>query len=180
MPAAPKTGSLRRLPSHPAPGSTFGGVGTDTDMPSRLNRLLADSIGAVIGRLRTVRWARPKDWECSYPRHRSISLPNSGAPAMVRSRCEPDGCMTSFVTRNSVDWRGPSVLERASAQVTLSRDGQRCREDRSSYPPAAGASLRPVDGCKGAQDRSHRSGGLDGGSAGRRRVRPPDPHPATS
>ena len=42
--------------------------------------------------------------------------------------------MTSFVTRNSVDWRGPSALERASAQVTRSRDGPPCREDRSFNP----------------------------------------------
>ena len=59
---------------------------------------------------------------------------------MIRSRCEPDGCMTSFVTRNSVDWREPSVLERASAQVTLSRGGQCCREDRSFSPRVVGSS----------------------------------------
>ena len=68
------------------------------------------------------------------------------------TRCRQDLCMTSFVTRNCGDWRGPSALERASAQVTLTRDGQCCREDRSFNLRVVGSSvllLRAGDGVGG-------------------------------
>jgi hypothetical protein len=97
----------------------------------------------------------------------------SGPPA--RSRSDATELMTSNVVR-TFRTRLPDRPEWAAAHTPVGGAGVGA-DDRSSYPPAMGASLRPVDGRKVAQDRSHRSGA--GGWAGRRRVRPPDPHPAT-
>ena len=58
-------------------------------MPSRLDRLLADSIGAVIGRLRTVRWGWPEGVGVLVPpspQHQPLELRSAGHGRAVNQR----------------------------------------------------------------------------------------------
>jgi hypothetical protein len=85
------------------------------------------------GRARSVRQRRCCRGEVGVQLVEALALSSGG---LVARCCRgvaalAGACMTSFVTRTCVDWRGPSALERASAQVMPSRDGQCCREDRS-------------------------------------------------
>ena len=67
-------------------------------------------------------------WRSPAPGARSR---RSGSSPCPRHGLDSPRRMTSFMTRNCVDWRGRSALERAIAQVTQSRDCRCCREDRS-------------------------------------------------